>query len=50
MIKELRRSIFPPVILYFSKIQLHISENLQNDGEGLLSSTALAEITAPHMY
>lgn len=50
MIKKLRRSTFPPVILYFSKIQHHILDNLQNNNAGLLLLTALAEITTPHMY
>ncbi len=50
MIKELRRSTFPSVILYFSKIQSYISENLQNNGACFLSLIALAEIMAPYIY
>ena len=50
MIKELRRNTFLLMILYFSKIQTHILENLQNNGAGFLSSTTLVEIMASHIY
>ena len=50
MINELRCSTFLLVILYFSKIQPHISDNLQNNGADFLSLRALAKVMVPYMY